>query len=153
MSDFDPVVLIHGAWQGAWAWARFMPYLEAAGLAAHAVDLPGNGVDGTDPADVTFEACLQHVHGIVHALDRPVSLVGHSGGGLLITAFAERWPECVARLVYVVGRCCPMEPVFSKSRWKSGSSIRRLPAYGRTCNGRMIVTSRAYRQRRRSRFS
>ena len=107
MSDFDPIVLIHGAWQGAWAWARFLPHLEAAGLAAYAVDLPGNGVDGTDPADVTFEACLQHVHGIVRALGRPVSLVGHSGGGLLITAFAERWPQCVSRLVYVVGMMLP----------------------------------------------
>jgi pimeloyl-ACP methyl ester carboxylesterase len=107
MPDFDPVVLIHGAWQGSWAWTRFIPHLEAAGLTAHAVDLPGNGVDGSDPADVTFEACLQHVHGIVRAHERPVSLVGHSGGGLLITAFAERWPEWVSRLVYVVGMMLP----------------------------------------------
>jgi pimeloyl-ACP methyl ester carboxylesterase len=107
MSDFDPVILIHGAWQGSWAWARFMPYLQAAGLAAYAVDLPGNGADGSDPADVTFEACLQHVYGVVRALDRPVSLVGHSGGGLLVTAFAERWPEWVSRLVYVVGMMLP----------------------------------------------
>jgi pimeloyl-ACP methyl ester carboxylesterase len=107
MSDFDPAILIHGAWQGSWAWARLTPYLEAAGLAAHAVDLPGNGVDGSDPADVTFEACLQHVHGVARALGRPVSLVGHSGGGLLVTAFAERWPDDVSRLVYVVGMMLP----------------------------------------------
>jgi pimeloyl-ACP methyl ester carboxylesterase len=114
MSDFDPVVLIHGAWQGSWAWARFTPYLTAAGLAAHAVDLPGNGVDGSDPAGVTFEACLQHVHGVVRALGRPVSLVGHSGGGLLVTAFAERWPDDVSRLVYVVGMMLPDGTSFEK---------------------------------------
>jgi pimeloyl-ACP methyl ester carboxylesterase len=107
MSDFDPVILVHGAWQGSWAWARFAPYLQAAGFITHAIDLPGNGADGSDPADVTFEACLQHVHGIARALDRPVSLVGHSGGGLLITAFAERWPGCVSRLVYVAGMMLP----------------------------------------------
>lgn len=107
MSDFDPVILIHGAWQGSWAWARFMPYLQAAGLPAHAVDLPGNGVDGSDPADVTFEACLQHLYGVVRACGQPVSLVGHSGGGLLVTAFAERWPEHVSRMVYVVGMMLP----------------------------------------------
>jgi pimeloyl-ACP methyl ester carboxylesterase len=107
MSDFDPVILVHGAWQGSWAWARFVPHLQAAGFAAHAIDLPGNGADGSDPADVTFGACLQHVHGIARALDRPVSLVGHSGGGLLITAFAERWPGCVSRLVYVAGMMLP----------------------------------------------
>ena len=50
MPDFDPVILIHGAWQGSWVWARLTPYLHAAGFDAHAVDLPGNGVDGTDPA-------------------------------------------------------------------------------------------------------
>jgi pimeloyl-ACP methyl ester carboxylesterase len=107
MSDFDPVILVHGAWQGSWAWARFTPYLKAAGLTPHTVDLPGNGADGSDPAAVTFEACLQHVHGIVRKLDRRVSLVGHSGGGLLITAFAERWPGRVSRLVYVAGMMLP----------------------------------------------
>ena len=107
MSEFDPVILIHGAWQGSWAWARFAPCLEAAGFIAHAVDLPGNGADGLDPAKVTFEACLQHVYGTVDALDRPVSLIGHSGGGLLITAFAERWPASVSRLVYIAGMMLP----------------------------------------------
>jgi pimeloyl-ACP methyl ester carboxylesterase len=107
MSDFDPVILVHGAWQGSWAWDRFAPYLQAAGFVTYAIDLPGNGADGSDPADVTFEACLQHVYGIVRVLDRPVSLVGHSGGGLLITAFAERWPGAVSRLVYVAGMMLP----------------------------------------------
>ena len=107
MSEFDPVILIHGAWQGSWAWARFAPCLEAAGFMTHAVDLPGNGADGSDPATVTFEACLQHVHETVDVLDRPVSLIGHSGGGLLITAFAERWPASVSRLVYIAGMMLP----------------------------------------------
>jgi pimeloyl-ACP methyl ester carboxylesterase len=107
MSDFDPVILVHGAWQGSWVWERFVPYLRGARFLTHAIDLPGNGADGSDPADVTFEACLQHVYGIVHGLDRPVSLIGHSGGGLLATAFAERWPTSVSRLVYVAGMMLP----------------------------------------------
>lgn len=107
MPEFDPVILIHGAWQGSWAWARFAPCLKAAGFATHAIDLPGNGVDGSDPAVITFEACLQHLHGAVCAFDRPVSLVAHSGGGLLATAFAERWPEHVSRLVYVAAMMLP----------------------------------------------
>jgi pimeloyl-ACP methyl ester carboxylesterase len=107
MSEFDPVILVHGAWQGSWAWARFVPYLAAAGFISHAIDLPGNGADGSDPADVTFEACLQHVYGIVDAFGRPASLIGHSGGGLLITAFAERWPASVSRLVYIAGMMLP----------------------------------------------
>jgi len=107
MPDYDPVILIHGAWQGSWAWARFTPYLEAAGLVVRAVDLPGNGVDGSDPADVTFEGYLEYLHGVVVVFGRPVSLVAHSGGGLLATAFAERWPALVSRLVYVAGMMLP----------------------------------------------
>jgi pimeloyl-ACP methyl ester carboxylesterase len=107
MPDFDPVILIHGAWQGSWAWARFTPFLQAAGFVTRAVDLPGTGVDGTDPANVTFESYLAHLHGVVRGFDRPVSLIAHSGGGLSATAFAERWPEHVARLVYVAGMMLP----------------------------------------------
>jgi pimeloyl-ACP methyl ester carboxylesterase len=146
MSDFDPVILVHGAWQGSWAWERFAPYLQAAGFVTHAIDLPGNGADGSDPADVTFEACLQHVYGIVRALDRPVSLVGHSGGGLLITAFAERWPGCVSRLVYVAGMMLPggesfedlvrsVSPQYPEAigiwphlEWSADRGISRVPA-------------------------
>jgi pimeloyl-ACP methyl ester carboxylesterase len=61
----------------------------------------------THPADVTFGSCLEHVFGIVRTFDRPVSLVGHSGGGLLVTAFAERWPEHTSRLIYVAGMMLP----------------------------------------------
>jgi pimeloyl-ACP methyl ester carboxylesterase len=107
MSDFDPVILIHGAWQGSWAWSRFVPHLEAAGFLVCAVDLPGNGVDGTPPADITFESWLDYLQGVVAGFDHPVSLVAHSGGGLLATAFAERYPHRVSRLVYVAGMMLP----------------------------------------------
>jgi pimeloyl-ACP methyl ester carboxylesterase len=146
MPDFDPVILIHGAWQGSWAWARFTPYLEAAGFVVRAIDLPGNGVDGSDPADVTFESWQQHLHGVVNAFGRPVSLVAHSGGGLLATAFAERWPRSVSRLVYVAGMMLPggesfEEIVKSVSRqhpeatgiwphleWSQDRRVSRVPA-------------------------
>jgi len=107
MSDFDPVILIHGAWQGSWAWARLMPYLEAAGFVVRAVDLPGNGVDGADPADITFEHWLDYLHDVVDGCAAPVSLVAHSGGGMLATAFAERWPAKVSRVAYVAGMMLP----------------------------------------------
>ena len=60
-------------------WARLAPYLQSAGFTTHAVDLPGNGADGSDPADVTFEACLQHVYGITPR-SRPASEFDRSFG-------------------------------------------------------------------------
>ncbi len=107
MSGFDPVVLVHGAWAGSWVWDRVIPLLESAGLDVHAVDLPGNGSDPVDPASVTFADYMAHLDRTVAGLSAPVSLVGHSGGGLSVTAFAERWPERVSRIVYVAGMMLP----------------------------------------------
>jgi pimeloyl-ACP methyl ester carboxylesterase len=103
----DPVVLIHGAWAGSWVWDRLVPYLEAAALECHAIDLPGNGSDALDPAIVKFENYLDHVYGVVRELAGPVSLIAHSGGGNVASAFAEGWPNLVSRIVYVAGIMLP----------------------------------------------
>src|SRR5580698_8627861 len=101
--DADPVVLIHGAWAGSWVWDRLIPYLETGGLRCNAIDLPGNGSDAIPPAAITFESYLEHLYGVVDELNGPVSLVAHSGGGNVASAFAERWPDLVSRIVYVAG--------------------------------------------------
>jgi pimeloyl-ACP methyl ester carboxylesterase len=85
-------VLVHGAWHGAWCWARVLPALRAAGHGAHAVTLTGVGerahllsraIDATTHTDdvVNLVACEE--------LD-DVVLVGHSYGGLVITLAADR---------------------------------------------------------------
>ncbi|MEO4040145.1 alpha/beta fold hydrolase [Hoeflea sp. CAU 1731] len=104
---FDPVVLIHGAWQGSWAWQHLIGLLQARGLECHAVDLPGNGTDTTRPEEVTLELYARHVEDIIEALDRPVSLVAHSGGGNIATAVAEVRPDRVSRIVYLAGMMLP----------------------------------------------
>src|SRR5947207_1789767 len=38
-----PVVLVHGAWHGAWCWKKVTPMLRAAGHDVYAVDLSGMG--------------------------------------------------------------------------------------------------------------
>lgn len=101
----DPVLLIHGAWQGAWAWDRLVPLLQRRGLVVIAADLPGNGVDGTDPAATTLAACLDHLGSLVRDFDR-VSVVGHSGGGMIASALAEHSAK-VVRLAYVAGMMLP----------------------------------------------
>lgn len=103
----DPVVLIRGAWAGAWVWDRLTPLLEAAGQTCHALDLPGDGSDDTDPALLVFEDYLVRLREVVGELGGPVSLVAHSGGGNIASLFAERWPELVSRIVYVAGIMLP----------------------------------------------
>ncbi|MFT8712965.1 alpha/beta fold hydrolase [Komagataeibacter rhaeticus] len=104
----DPVILIHGAWQGAWAWARFVDaWRRHTAIPVHAVDLPGNGVDGLPARDASLERYVAHVGDVMDRLGRPVSLVAHSGGGVVASAVAERWPGRVRRIAYLAGMMLP----------------------------------------------
>jgi pimeloyl-ACP methyl ester carboxylesterase len=88
-------------------WDRLLPFLDAAGLKSHAIDLPGNGLATLDPALVDLKTYLDYVYSVVGKLAGPVSLVAHSGGGNVASAFAERWPNLVSRIVYVAGIMLP----------------------------------------------
>jgi len=101
------VILIHGAWQGSWVWTRLTPLLEAAGLHAIALDLPGNGADGTPPRTASLEGYVAHLGAVIAAQAGPVALVGHSGGGVVATAVAERYRDRVERVAYVAGMMLP----------------------------------------------
>ncbi|MAW88054.1 MAG: alkyl salicylate esterase [Phyllobacteriaceae bacterium] len=124
----DPVLLIHGAWQGRWVWDRLVPLLQAAGLKTHPVDLPGNGADGRQPETASLEAYLDHLGHVFEAVDGPVSVVGHSGGGIVATALAERWPDRVARLAYIAGMMLPPAMTFA-------DLLRRERAFDRALVG------------------
>ncbi|MGA2128896.1 MAG: alpha/beta fold hydrolase [Xanthobacteraceae bacterium] len=101
------VVLIHGAWQGSWAWDALVAHLRAAGLDVHAVDLPGNGTDGTDPAVVSLELYVASVLDRIERIGGVVSVVAHSGGGIVASQLAEIRPDRIERLAYVAGMMLP----------------------------------------------
>lgn len=94
-------VLVHGAFHGGWCYEKVVPLLEAAGHTAIAVDLPGHGDNKVPMEDVTLDAYVDHVCGLVSAQPEPVILVGHSLGGLTITQTAERMSDKVAWVVYL----------------------------------------------------
>ncbi len=95
------LVFVHGAFQDARAWDGVLPLLRAQGLRAIAVNLPGRAGDGTPIEAATLDAYRDAVLKLVAAEPRPVVLVGHSFGGITISAVAEAAPEKVRRLVYV----------------------------------------------------
>ncbi|MFH9089687.1 alpha/beta fold hydrolase [Streptomyces sp. NPDC017673] len=120
-----PMVLVHGAFHGAWCWNEVIVELAALGRPAVAVDLPGHGLRARRPAALlsrpfdpgafaTEFSLLAHVNvaraaaGLTHAVRRigcgaPVTLVAHSMGGPVITRVAQENPGLVARVVYVSG--------------------------------------------------
>ena len=99
--------LVHGAWQGAWAWSRVVPLLEAAGHTAIAVDLPGNGNDDTAPGDVTTMMYAEHVAALIDTATAPVILVGHSMGGTVAAQTSELRPDAIAVAVYLCAFLLP----------------------------------------------
>lgn len=94
-------VLVHGAFHGGWCWEPLIAELSAAGHTVQAPDLPGSGEDVTPLADVTLDAYAQRICDRLAEQPEPVTLVGHSMGGVAITQAAARCPERIARLVYV----------------------------------------------------
>ncbi|HSV52919.1 MAG TPA: alpha/beta fold hydrolase [Burkholderiaceae bacterium] len=120
-----PVLLVHGAWHGAWCWGKVAPMLAAAGHPVVAIDLPGHGLNALFPvaydvqprpgafatersplAAITLADYANAVAAAVESLlaagfPAPM-VVGHSMGGGAIQAAAELLgPAKIARLVYV----------------------------------------------------
>ena len=91
------VVLVHGAWHGAWCWDKVVPLLDAAGVPSIAIDLPGHGASTEPLTDLDGDAAT--LRGVLADLDDAV-VCGHSYGGAVITVGAADMP-CVRHLVYI----------------------------------------------------
>jgi len=124
-------VLVHGGWHNHSAWDRVTPILNANGFATLTLDLPGAGVNAIAPASlgvrpfdpaafaaersptagVTQEERTQAVVALVKEAasvsDGKVILVGHSAGGMTVSAVAEQVPELLLAVVYLSGFLVP----------------------------------------------
>ena len=96
-------VLVHGAWHGAWCWDHVVPGLEAAGHKVITPELPGSGEDSTPAAEVTLEAYANKLVEVLDQQNKKVVMLGHSMGGLAISAAAELRPDKIGALVYLSG--------------------------------------------------
>ena len=119
------LLLVHGAWQGAWVWDDVVRLLAARGVEAIAIDLPGSGEDETAPGDVDLAGYAQAIVRRAHAMQPArVVLVGHSMGGAAITAAAAVAPELFDALVYL----CAFLP-------RPGESVAALAKEGYALGG------------------
>jgi pimeloyl-ACP methyl ester carboxylesterase len=97
-ADALPVVLVHGAWVGAWSWGGLQHALERRGLASYALDLPGRGTSVVPPSGLDGD--IEAVVAAVRRLGRPVTLVSHSYGGAVANGAAAAEP-LVASVVHI----------------------------------------------------
>jgi pimeloyl-ACP methyl ester carboxylesterase len=102
-----PLVLVHGAWGGAWVWRRVLAPLRGAGHEVHAVTLTGDGERAhLRTPEIGLQTHIDDLLGLVEAEElHDAVLVGHSYGGMVITgaaaALRAREPARVRGLVYV----------------------------------------------------
>ncbi|HSI56192.1 MAG TPA: alpha/beta hydrolase [Ideonella sp.] len=102
-----PIVLVHGAWSGAWIWRRVLGPLRAARHEVHAVTLTGVGERAhLRHAGIGLQTHIADVVGLVEAEElSSVVLVGHSYGGMVVTGAADRLlarsAGAVQHIVYV----------------------------------------------------
>ena len=94
-----PLVLVHGLTEHRRAWDRVVPLLEDR-FRCIRLDLRGHGASG-DAADYSPIAMAEDVAVVVAEadVDAPPVVVGHSLGGVVVTAYAAQAP--VARVVSV----------------------------------------------------
>jgi pimeloyl-ACP methyl ester carboxylesterase len=94
------ILLVHGAFAGAWCWEPALPGLRDGGHIVETIDLPGAGEDTTPGAEVTLDAYGKK---ICRALSEgpPAILAGQSMGGMAVTQAAARCPEHVRALIYI----------------------------------------------------
>jgi pimeloyl-ACP methyl ester carboxylesterase len=103
MGQGTTFVLVHGAWHGAWCYSRVAERLSLRGHRVFTPTLTGVG----DRSHLYSPAInlTTHVLDVINLIRwhelRDIVLVGHSYGGMVVTAVADQLPEQIAALVYL----------------------------------------------------
>lgn len=95
------MILVHGAFAGAWCWEPILPGLRARDHSVETLDLPGSGDDRTPVEAIDLRLYADRVVAQIESSDEPAVLVGHSMGGMVITQAAALVPRQVKSLVFV----------------------------------------------------
>lgn len=91
---FDcPVLMVHGAFHGWWAYARWLTWFATLGVPAYALSVRNHEGSRALSADEYRRTGIEHyVEDIAAVLDwigKPAMLVGHSLGGLMVQKASE----------------------------------------------------------------
>ncbi len=96
-----PVILVPGAWLGAWAWNRVVDILQARGSEVTALTLPGLEAADADRQSIGLADHIEAICEAVRSAQQPVVLCLHSYAGCPGYAASDRLADRVAHVVYV----------------------------------------------------
>lgn len=103
-----PLLLVHGAYVGAWCWAEhWLPWFAAQGYPAYALSLRAHGRSGGRERlnEFGLAAYADDLQAAIAQLGRAPILVGHSMGALVVQKALERGIDCAAAVLV-----CPVPP-------------------------------------------
>ncbi len=89
-----PIVFVHGAFCGGWAFDGFREHFESAGFETHAPHLPHHerGADLEALAQAGLKDYAQAISAYISTMREPPVLIGHSLGGLVVQLAAAQSP-------------------------------------------------------------
>lgn len=94
-------VLVHGSWQAPYVWDAVSKGLQKKGNKVVVVELPGHGSDQTLTHMLSLNVYRDKVIEAIDKAGEKVILVGHSMGGVVVSAVAEKIPAQISKLVYI----------------------------------------------------
>jgi pimeloyl-ACP methyl ester carboxylesterase len=145
------LLLVHGAWHGAWCWHKLVPLLTAGGARVLAPDLPSMGDDVTPPGVITLDYWARFIADLATRAPEPVTLVAHSRGGIIASRAAELEPTRIRRIVYVAAYLLPAHATLAAEARRDADSLvppNMIPAAsGLTCSVRPEVVREAFYNR------
>jgi pimeloyl-ACP methyl ester carboxylesterase len=99
--DGPVVVLVHGFSVASYTWERNVPALTEAGFRVLSYDLFGRGYSDRPKGPYDLDLFVRQLDELLGALeiDQPVDLAGISMGGYISSAYTNRFPDRVRRLV------------------------------------------------------
>lgn len=107
------LILVHGAWHSGACFQPVADLLRARGCTVQAPDLPGHGTNDLPLTKVTLKAYTESIVALLDDAPGPVTLVGHSMAGAIVSEAAARRPDKIARLVFLCAYLpCDGESVF-----------------------------------------
>ncbi|MFE0257990.1 alpha/beta hydrolase [Streptomyces sp. NPDC059010] len=97
-TDQPAILLVHGAWHGAWCWEMLIPELTALGWRVATVDLPSASSDPENTAGMYDDARV--IRDSLNAIGGQVTVLAHSYGGIPATEAVADVPH-VSQFIYL----------------------------------------------------
>lgn len=124
-ADGPIIVAVHGLTTPAVVWEDIVPTLTARGFRVLRYDLYGRGFSDAPKCPQTIAFFVNQLHELLIEQDvtAPITLIGYSMGGSIVTAFAAQRPDQVSRLILLASagveqttawfdRVCSGVPIF-----------------------------------------